>query len=237
MVARVGLIIPSSNRMVEQEMVRFFPEDVVPHITRLRMTGANRKSIGDLLPDVEAAAAALADAKCDVIVFHCTANSMSEGSDGEARLLETIKKAGAPHMATTSTAIMEALRALQATSVSLVTPYDEKVTAHEVHFLEERGLHVPYAKGWALGGSDAYCATPSETWRERMMETKASRAQATFLSCANVRGIAIVEAVEKQLGVPMITSNQAVIFESLRQIGWAGTKRPPGRVFATLRPS
>ena len=50
MVARVGLIIPSSNRMVEQEMVRFFPENVVPHITRLRMTGTNRITIGDLLP-------------------------------------------------------------------------------------------------------------------------------------------------------------------------------------------
>ena len=122
MVARVGLIIPSSNRMVEQEMVRFFPENVVPHITRLRMTGSNRKTISDLLPEVEAAAAALADAKCNVIVFHCTANSMSEGSAGEARLLETIKKAGAPRMATTSTAIVEALRALQAKSVSLVTP-------------------------------------------------------------------------------------------------------------------
>ncbi len=237
MVARVGLIIPSSNRMVEQEMVRFFPENVVPHITRLRMTGANRKSIGDLVPEVEAAAAALADAKCDVIVFHCTANSMSEGSDGETRLLETIKKAGAPRAATTSTAIVEALKALEATSVSLVTPYDQKVTDHEVHFLEERGLHVPYAKGWALGGSDAYCSTLPQVWLERMMETKGCGAKASFLSCANVQGIAIVDEVERQLGVPMITSNQAVIFESLRQIGWQGDKRPPGRVFETLRPS
>ena len=40
--ARVGLIIPSSNRMVEQEMVRAFPDGVHPHITRLRMTGPNR---------------------------------------------------------------------------------------------------------------------------------------------------------------------------------------------------
>jgi maleate isomerase len=223
--------------MVEQEMVRFFPKNVVPHITRLRMTGSHRKSIDDLVPDLEAAAAALADAKCDVIVFHCTANSMSEGSDGESRLLETIKKAGAPRAATTSTAIVEALKALKASSVSLVTPYDQTITDHEVHFLEERGLRVPYAKGWALGGSDAYCSTPPQVWLEHMLETEHCGAQATFLSCANVQGIAIVDEVERKLGVPMITSNQAVIFESLRQIGWQGDKSPPGRLFETLRPS
>lgn len=233
MVQRVGLIIPSSNRMVEQEMVRFFPDDVVPHVTRLRMTGSNRKSIGDLLPEVEAAAAALADAKCDVITFHCTANSMSEGADGEARLLEAIKKAGAPQAATTSTAIVAALQALQATSVALVTPYNGAVTEHEVHFLNACGFAVPYAKGWDLGGSDAYCAERPAVWYERMLATQ-DKGEALFLSCANVQGIGIVEEVERRLGRPMITSNQAVIFESLRQIGWAGDARPPGRVFQTL---
>ncbi len=233
MVARVGLIIPSSNRMVEQEMVRFFPADVVPHVTRLRMTGANRKTIGDLLPEVEAAAAALADAKCDVIVFHCTANSMSEGADGETRLLEALIRAGAPRAATTSTAIISALQALRAVSISLVTPYSHTVTEHETHFLEERGFRVPYAKGWALAGSDAYCATMPSIWFERMVAAQCD-ADAYFLSCANVQGIGIIDEVERQLGRPMITSNQAVIFDSLRQIGWRGEKAPPGRVFQTL---
>ena len=41
MTARVGLIIPSSNRMVEQEMVRHFPPEVEAHVMRLRMTGAH----------------------------------------------------------------------------------------------------------------------------------------------------------------------------------------------------
>ncbi|MDB5641465.1 MAG: maleate cis-trans isomerase [Hyphomicrobiales bacterium] len=234
MVWRVGLIIPSSNRMVEQEMVGFFPKDVVPHVTRLRMTGGNRKSLDELLPEVEAACAALADAKCDAIAFHCTANSMSEGSGGEERLLAALSRAGAPQALTTSTAITQALRALHATSVALVTPYDQKVTDHEAHFLEHQGFTVPFSKGWALAGSDAYCATPPQVWLERMLETRDAQADAVFLSCANVQGIKIVDEVEGALGVPMITSNQAVIFEALRLIGWRGEQRPPGRVFETL---
>ena len=46
---RVGLIIPSSNRMVEQEMLGFYPDGVVAHVNRLRMTGPNRKPLHDLL--------------------------------------------------------------------------------------------------------------------------------------------------------------------------------------------
>ena len=51
--ARVGLIIPSSNRMVEPEMVPAFPAGVAAHVTRLRMTGTNRLAFDQLLPRIE----------------------------------------------------------------------------------------------------------------------------------------------------------------------------------------
>ena len=37
--ARYGLIIPSSNRMAEPHAWRYTLATIVPHITRLRMTG------------------------------------------------------------------------------------------------------------------------------------------------------------------------------------------------------
>ena len=49
MMQRIGLIIPSSNRMVEQEMVRHLPPGTVAHVARLRMTGAHRVPIAQLL--------------------------------------------------------------------------------------------------------------------------------------------------------------------------------------------
>ena len=45
MPSRIGLIIPSSNRMVEEEMVRHLPPAVVAHVGRLRMTGAHHVPI------------------------------------------------------------------------------------------------------------------------------------------------------------------------------------------------
>ena len=74
MTARIGLIIPSSNRMVEGEMVRHVPPGVVAHVARLRMTGAHRVTIDALMPRVEAAAT-LPTPPLLLFASHCTNQS------------------------------------------------------------------------------------------------------------------------------------------------------------------
>lgn len=229
---RVGLIIPSSNRMVEQEMIRYFPQDVVAHVNRLRMTGPNRKPLSDLLPEVERACAALVDAKCEAIAFHCTANSMSEGSGGETALLGALRSAGAPAAATTSTAVMNALRALKARRIALITPYSQHATEEETHFLTENGVTTVHAKGCGLAGSDAYCSTPPEFWSAEASALPHRDFDALFLSCANIACMGIIEAIEARIGRPVITSNQVVVWETLRLIGWRGEGHLPGALFA-----
>jgi maleate isomerase len=236
MTNRIGLIIPSSNRMVEEEMVHGFPSGVSAHVTRLRMTGTNRGPIAQLLPRVEEATRALADAKCEVVAFHCTANSMDEGRDGEARLLAAIERAGAAHATTTATAIRHALDALGARRIVLVTPYSQAVTDHESEFLTEAGYEVIHTKGYALAGSDAYCATPPEVWYERVIENVRPDADVYFLSCANIAVFSIIEKLEAQLHRPVITSNQAVIWDAVCALGLSDRRGCPGRLFERGRP-
>lgn len=124
--ARVGLIVPSSNRQVEQEMLRRFPRDVQPHVTRLRMTGPHHVPLAELLPRVREAAAALDDARCDVVMFHCTATAMEDGPEGEAAVLDALREGARRAVGTTATAIDAALTALAARRIVLVSPYDDR---------------------------------------------------------------------------------------------------------------
>ena len=234
MTARVGLIIPSSNRMAEQEMVPAFPAGVQAHVTRLRMTGAHHLTTERLLPRIEEAAGALIDARCDVVAFHCTANSMEGGEDGERQILATLTRAGATRATTTITAIQRAFDALGARRIVLVTPYTARTTQHEAEFLRRAGYDVLFAKGFALAGSDAYCATPAEFWRDRVIEARRGDADAYLVSCANISVFAVIEDLEGRLGRPIVTSNQAVIWDALRLIGWHETRGCPGRLFDTL---
>jgi len=231
MTARVGLIIPSSNRMAEQEMVPAFPPGVQAHVTRLRMTGSQHLTTEQLLPRIEEATRALVDARCDVIAFHCTANSMEGGQEGERQILATLARAGAPRSTTTITAIQRAFDALEARRIVLVTPYTARVTEHEAEFLRRAGYEVLFARGFALAGSDAYCATPAGFWRDRVIEVRRPDADAYLVSCANISVFGVIEELEGRLGRPIVTSNQAVIWDALRLIGRHETRGCPGRLF------
>jgi maleate isomerase len=233
MTTRVGLIIPSSNRMAEQEMVPAFPEGMKAHITRLRMTGANHLAFAELLPRIEEAARALLDARCDVVAFHCTANSMEGGKSGEQQILATLAHAGAAHATTTITAIQRAFDALGARRIVLITPYSAETTAHEAEFLRHAGYDVLSAKGFALAGSDAYCATPPQFWRDRTIEARRADADAYLVSCANISVLGVIAELEARLGRPVVTSNQAMIWDALRLLGWSDRRDCPGRLFET----
>jgi maleate isomerase len=236
MTARVGLIIPSSNRMVEQEMAPAFPAGATAHVTRLRMTGAHRLAFERLLPMIEQAALALSDARCDVVAFHCTANSTEGGAAGEDEILATLARTGAPHATTTITAIQRAMDALAAKRIVLLTPYGAGTTEHEAEFLRDAGYDVLSAQGFALAGSDAYCATPLGFWRDRTLAAARPDAEAYLISCANIAVFDVIEELEARLARPVVTSNQAVIWEALRLLGWQDRRGCPGRLFETAAP-
>jgi len=234
MTARIGLIIPSSNRMVEEEMVRHVPPGVTAHVARLRMTGAHRVTLDALMPQVEQAAGTLTDARCDVVAFHCTANSTSEGMAGEAKLLDALRRAGAKHVTTTASAIRHALNVLGACRIVLLTPYSAHVTEEEAGFLREAGYEVVHARGFAMKGSDEYCATPPQFWRDRAVEAARPDANAYFLSCANISVFPVIEEIEQKLDRPVVTSNQAVIWQALSLLGIDDRRNCRGRLFDSL---
>jgi maleate isomerase len=231
MTTRAGLIIPSSNRMVEQEMVPAFPGGVHVHVARLRMTGANRGPLDQVMPRVEEATRALIDARCEVVAFHCTANSMQEGRGGETRLLDGLRHAGAARATTTATAVRRAFDALGARRIVLVTPYDQATTEHEADFLHESGYEVVDAAGFALGGSDAYCATPATYWRERVRERARQDADVYFASCANISVFDVIAPLEAELDRPVVTSNQAVMWDCVCRLGVEDRRGTLGRLF------
>ncbi|HEY1745331.1 MAG TPA: hypothetical protein VGG11_00990, partial [Xanthobacteraceae bacterium] len=221
-------------RMVEGEMVRHLPPGYVAHVARLRMTGAHRVAIEGLVPRLMKAAAMLTDARCDVIAFHCTANSTSEGAAGEAKLIAALRQTGTRLVTTTATAIRHALETLRARRLVLLTPYSEQVTDEEAEFLHMAGFQVLYARGFALDGSDEYCATPPQFWRDRAIEAARPEADAYFLSCANISAFPVIEEIEQKLGRPVITSNQVVIWEALSLLGSTDRRNCPGRLFDSL---
>ena len=216
--ARIGLIIPSSNRLTEPQLRHFAPLELGVHVTRLQMTGKWNRPLSALGDDIQRAAGALADAKCDIIVFHCTGHAMEEGPDGDARTRALIENATGIEAISTASAIQEALDALQLKRLILLTPYDQDTNDHEIDYIRQIGLTVVHDVALALPGSDQYLAQPPERWVALAVEHARDGADGYFLSCTNTTQIEAIEPIERKLGKPVVNSNQAVLWACVKRL-------------------
>ncbi len=233
--ARIGLIIPTSNRLSEEQFNRYAPAGVHIHATRLRMTGPHRVPDEDLPREVVHAAGLLADAKCDIIVFHCTGSSMEAGFEGEQRIVSAMAAATGRRATSTASAIVEALHAVGAHRLALISPYESN--EHEVSFLRSAGFEVVMDRAMRLPGSDAYVSTPASFWIEATEQAADPRVDAYLLSCTNIRSPEVVEELEQRLGKPVITSNQATLWYCLRACGLPDVVPGLGGLFRIGQPA
>jgi maleate cis-trans isomerase len=224
--ARIGFIIPSSNRMVEPQMQRLMPHGVVPHFTRIGMTGRHQAPLGELLPRILDAAALLADSKCDVTVLQCTGTSMSGGVDEEKRIIRQIEKTTGRPAVSAASSLTAAFAALGAHRLVFISETQQDDHDRKLAFLREAGYDIVADKAVGLAGTDEYCIMPPQLWIDTALELRRDAVDAYFISCANISAIDAIATLETELGRPVVTSNQAALWRSLRVAGIAD--RLPG---------
>jgi maleate isomerase len=229
--ARIGLIIPSSNRLTEPQFHRYCPAGVEPHVTRLRLTQPHARPPLEMFPDILQAAQFLADAKCDIIVFHCTASAMEHGMAAEQQLVRGIAEETGRYATSTGSALLAAFGALGARRLVLVSPYRQQTNDHEIAFLAEAGLEVVRDRALDLPGSDGYVTAPPGLFLEATLEVADPRADAYLLSCTNIRSPEVIQELEARLDRPVVTSNQATLWYCLRVCGLDDDVPSLGRLF------
>lgn len=216
--ARIGLIIPSSNRLAEPQFRHCLPDDIGVHTTRLRMTGPWHKPLGQIHDFIRGAAGALADSECDVIVFNCTGGAMQDGAEEEARVLDLIKAETGAEALSTGEAVVEALNAVDIRSMVLLSPYVQATNDAEIAYLESLGFSVLADRALGLGGGTSYITVDPGTWMAEARALMRADADGLFLSCTNTTQIEIVGAFEAEFDRACVNSNQAVMWAALTRL-------------------
>jgi len=213
--ARIGLIIPSVNRLSEPQFTRFAPAGLGIHVTRARIAGKWRKPVAELAPVIAQAAGALADSTPDLIVYHCTDSSMRDGLDGERRILDIVRREAGIEAVSTSALVAEALDALGIRKLVIVSPYQDNDVI--IAYLRSCGFAVVHDVALRLAGHDASGASPRR-WVETTLEHASDEADGYFLSCTNTTQIEAIEELEAALGKPVVSSNQAVLWGAVKRL-------------------
>ena len=228
---RLGMLLPSSNPVAEPEIARILPEGISLNTTRLRLAGSTREDLLGMTKGVEDAAGLLADAGVDQLVFNCTAVSTFDPAMGEALRQRMETAAGRP-ATSTADAIVAAIKALGSRRIAMITPYIDPVVEREIGFLQHHGCEVVHSSGMGLAEGRAMSMVEPGEWYRRAMDQTGSGADLCFLSCTAIRVFSIIGDLERDLGVPVLTSNQAMTWWCLRQAGLRDTIPALGRLFA-----
>lgn len=215
--ARFGMILPSANRVAEPELMELLPAGVSLHSTRVKLAGTSTAELLASAEGVGDAAALLADCAPDLIAFHCTAVS-TYAPELEASIKEQIVRASGRPALATSEALIAAFRVLGIRRVVMLSPYPQALNDLEVKFLERNGVEVLSERGLDLPVTVHADVTPEEWFRD-LMVLRNTDADGYFLGCTNIRAIPAIGAMERALGRPVVTSNQALLWHVLRSLG------------------
>jgi maleate isomerase len=227
---RIGVLLPSPNVVAEGEINAMLPAGVSLHTTRLRLTGGSPEHLTRMADHVEAGAELLADANVDLIVFHCTAVSTYD-VELEQRIKARIEAASGRPATTTAEALVAAFQALDARRTVLVSPYPQVLNQQETVFLARSQVTVISETGLNLPDAEAFAAVEPGQWYRHVKAARDDAADSYFLSCTAVRSALAIAPLERDLGKPVITSNQAMVWHALRRGGVQGSPRGFGQLF------
>ena len=212
------MILPSGNQAAEPQFHAMLPRGVSLHVTRLKLTGSSDLDLLAMAERVEDAAALVADACADLIVFHCTAVSTFDAKL-EASIKERVARASGKPVTATSEALVAALQALGVKKIVMLSPYIEAINKREVAYFQGHGFDILSAAGLDCPTADAMMAVPPERWKSLVREHRDERADAYLISCTTVRSAEVIEELEIELGRPVLTSNTAAAWHCLRKMG------------------
>jgi maleate isomerase len=216
----VGVIAPYDFAL-DRELWRWVPDIATLHLTRtpfspLPVTLEQAVLVSDTSV-VARCAAEVVTVRPEVIAYACTSGSFVGGVAGERALVASMIEAGAPAAVTVSGALLEALHHVGARRVAVATPYDAAITERLHTFLADSGVEVVGSSH--LGLSGRIWTVPYAATVRLAREAAVQGCEALFLSCTNLPTYDVIGPLEQELGVPVLTANQVLMWAALRRAG------------------
>lgn len=210
---RIGLIVPSSNTVMEPDFHRHLGTEHIVSTTRILLESVTREAELRMLDDELPKAIELIRTTCpDFVVFGCTSAGALGKLEHDQAIADRIAKGAGATTVTVLQAVVKQLRAIRPRNLVVLTPYLDDLTNSIASALREASFPLLKAAGVGIRENlEIGRMTPDEIVSFVESEIKDCAPDCVFLSCTNWRAMETIDALETRLGIPIVTSNQAAI--------------------------
>lgn len=232
--AKLGFVLLAMEQTIEDDLFRLAPDGVGIHVTRAAMSDTvavdtlheMRKHIGP------AAELLLPVLTLDSVCYGCTSGTIVIGDD--VITSDLLAATGSKRASTMAGGVVRALHALQAQRISVLTPYVESINDLERTFLQRHGFQVDTLVGLGIERDQDIARVKPEFLLDHAASMIIPDSDALFISCGALRTLDIIGELEERIGKPVVTSNQATMWDCLRGSGIDDQHETYGRLFRDL---
>jgi len=216
----LGVLTPSSNTVLEPVTSAILSDvpDATAHFARFPVTriALSQDALAqfDSAPMV-AAARLLSDAKVGVICWSGTAASWL-GFDRDRTLCAEITDATGVAACTSVLALNELIDTTPNRRFGLVSPYTGDVQDRIIANYAGSGYDIVSEAHAGISDNYSFSDITDDEVMAMCRSVAKAGAESVVIMCTNMRGAALAEDVERELGIPLFDSTAAVVWKALQ---------------------
>lgn len=223
---KFGVIVPSTNTIVEPDFYRMTVPGVTAHTSRIWIRDqdlSNNDAFEALLEqirvEIEYAVQRVMTAEPDYMVMGMSAETFWGGVQGNREFIRNIKAWSGLDVATGAEACERALNLFGAKKIGVVTPYQQIGDDNVIKFFNEIGFEVVRIKGLKCPTAVSIAHVTDTTLRQALHEVNGEDVDALVQAGTNLRMVGLADEAERWLDKPVIAINAATWWMALRDNG------------------
>jgi maleate cis-trans isomerase len=232
---RIGYIGPTVMEVVPYEFYKFAPDGIGLVGVTCNIDDWSAEWFDKALAQVAAAAAYLGSRGVDFVVHGGGPLVVARGKGFDEVIVNDIEKAAGVGATTGVRAAMEALRHVGARRIAIASPYPERHNRAMADYLARHGFAIAAAEGMDVPFKRLQSVAPAEirSFAEKVL-SRAGTCDALYLPCPQWQAAQIVDALERDIGIPVIAYTHASFFVAFRALGIHEPINGHGRLLASL---
>ena len=229
---RVGLIALASDFTIEKDFINVIKDKKIDFFVNriecynpltkenlIKMSNKVTAVTKDILPDQE----------LDCVVYGCTSGTIAAG---HASIEQRVKDAKPmADVSTPSTAAIKALKKMNIQKVSIFTPYSKKLNDDVLDYFKSEGFEVTSNLYFDIQDDYDIGKVDQNYLFEVLSKIDLNGAEALFVSCTALPVLEIIDKLEKKLNTIVLSSNQALIWDTLVKIKKNNSVEGFGKLF------
>ena len=223
---KFGVLIPSTNTIVEPDFYQMGVPGVTAHVSRiwirdqtLDSDDAFERLLEQIRKEMANAVHRVVTLEPDYMVMGMSAETFWEGVEGNRRFKRQITDLSGLEVATGAEACERALGLFKAKRVGVVTPYQPIGDKNVVRFFNELGFDVAAIKGLKCPTAVAIAHVQEEELRQALLEVNSDDVDALVQVGTNLSMVRLADEAERWLRKPVIAINAATWWMALRDNG------------------